>query len=229
VDAARRLIVALDVPERRTALALASALRDEVAMVKVGLEGFTAHGLAFVGDIAALGVPVFLDLKLHDIPRTAAAAARAIASSGARLVTVHASGGPDMIRAVRDVLPQAVDVIAVTVLTSLDRASLGRLGLGGSVAALARRLGRAALESGAQGLVCSSYELTHLASLGGTRVVPGIRPPGAYAGDQKRVATPLQAVRAGATWIVVGRPVTTAADPVAAARAINEQIGGVSG
>lgn len=211
------LIVALDVPERDRILALAAALRDHVAMVKVGLEAFVAHGPKLVEELVATGVDVFLDLKLHDIPRTAAAAAKQASALGARLLTIHAGGGRAMIRAARDAAEEGTKIIAVTMLTSLEDADVAEMGFQSSLGHTAQRLGAMAMESGADGLVCSAVELTALAPLGGLRVVPGVRPPGADAADQRRVATPEHALRLGATWIVMGRPILEARDPVAAA------------
>lgn len=219
----KRLIVALDVPARERAMELARLLAPEVAMVKIGLEGFTAHGPSLVRDLVELGIEVFLDLKVHDIPRTAAAAAREAARLGARLLTVHASGGGEMVRAAKDAAG-GCQIIAVTVLTSMDDRGLTQLGLEGAAKRVALRWGELAVRAGADGLVCSAHELAELSPLGGTRVVPGVRPLGEAAGDQKRVATPGEAVRAGATWIVVGRPILDAADPLAAARAINSEL-----
>lgn len=220
----RRLILALDVPSRDEALGLARELKDDLAMVKVGLESYCAHGPDLVRALRDTGVEVFLDLKLHDIPRTVAAAAREACKAGATLLTVHAAGGPEMIEAARHAAPPETKVIAVTVLTSLNDGILRELGYFEPVEGAARRLGGLALEHGADGLVCSAHELAALLPLGGLRVVPGVRPRGAAVGDQKRVATPAQAVRAGATWIVVGRPILDAEDRHAAARAIVAEI-----
>ena len=218
------IIVALDVPSAAQALELARALKPHVAMVKIGLESFVGHGPALVRDIRACGVDVFLDLKLHDIPRTAAAAAAQLKDLDVRLLTVHASGGPQMVQGVRDALPGRTQVVAVTMLTSLDDAITSQLGYAGNLAATAKQLGQLAIAAGADGLVCSAHELNVLKPLGGLRVVPGVRPAGSAAGDQKRVATPSEAIGSGATWIVVGRPIVGAADPVAAAQAINAEL-----
>ncbi len=227
----RQLIVALDVPERTEVIRLGRLLAPHVAMLKVGLEAFVAFGPDLVRELLAEGAEVFLDLKLHDIPRTAGAAARSLRGLGVRLLTVHVAGGPAMVRAVRDSLPDSTHVIAVTVLTSLDDHEVRRLGFGDSARTMAMTLGELALAEGADGLVSSAHELAVLAHLGGLRVVPGIRPQmlsGASAkpqnDDQRRVATPREAIRAGASWIVVGRPVVAAPDPVAAVRAINDEI-----
>lgn len=219
-----RLIVALDVSDRATALQLTRELRDEVAMVKIGLEGFTAHGPELVRAVRDLGVDVFLDLKVHDIPRTAAAAAREASRLGVRLLTVHAAGGAEMIAAARDALTRPTELVAVTVLTSLDDSMLSCLGVSGSTGEIAERWGEIAIANGADGLVCSAHELERLGHLAGKRVVPGVRPSGSAGDDQRRVATPRTAVRAGATWLVVGRPIVQAPDPLAAARAINAEL-----
>lgn len=218
--ASNPIIVALDVPSAAQALDLARALKPHVGMVKLGLESFVGHGPALVRDIRACGVDVFLDLKLHDIPRTAAAAAAQVKDLDVRLLTVHASGGPQMVQGVRDALPGRTQIIAVTMLTSLDEATVSQLGYAGDLAGTAKHLGTLAMEAGANGLVCSAHELNVLKPLGGLRVVPGVRPAGSAAGDQKRVATPAAALAAGATWIVVGRPIVGAQDPVAAAQAL---------
>jgi orotidine-5'-phosphate decarboxylase len=219
-----RLILALDMPGKDEALGVARRLAGAVGMVKIGLEAFTAHGPDLVRAVRDLGIDVFLDLKIHDIPNTAAGAAREARKLGARLVTVHALGGAEMVRAAVEGSAGETDVIAVTLLTSMNADTLGAVGLGGTVADAALRLGELARGAGAKGLVCSTHELVRLAPLGGTRVVPGVRPAGAGAGDQKRVATPVEAVRPGATWLVVGRPILAATDPLAAATAIVAEI-----
>jgi orotidine-5'-phosphate decarboxylase len=219
-----RLIVALDLADRDRLVNLARQLRGRVGMVKIGLEAFVGFGADFVREIRDLGHEVFLDLKLHDIPNTVAGAARKASALGVRLLTVHAQGGAAMVKAARQEVGPETQIIAVTVLTSLDDAAVAALGAGLSVPKLAARLGQVAREAGADGLVCSAQELATLSGLGGTRVVPGIRPAGASAADQKRVATPAQAVRDGATWIVVGRPILEAPDPAAAAQGIVDEI-----
>ena len=219
-----RLIIALDLPNRADVVAMARQLRGEVGMVKIGLEAFVAHGPDLVREIRDLGLDIFLDLKLHDIPRTAGAAAAQTARLGVRLLTVHAAGGEEMVRAVRQEASPDTQVIAVTVLTSLDDAAVHSLGFPQGTIAFSQRLGEVARQGGADGLVCSAHELAVLATLGGSRVVPGVRPSAGSStppgDDQKRVATPTEAVRAGATWLVVGRPVLQAPNPVDAARAI---------
>lgn len=235
----QRIIVALDIPDRQKSLDLAKSLSGKVGMLKVGLESFVAHGPDFVRELRDLGHAIFLDLKLHDIPRTAAAAAQQTASLGVQLLTIHAMGGAEMVRAVRDAASPNTQIIAVTVLTSFDEASLSAVGFDHGIASTATRLGQLARQAGADGLVCSAHELQALQSFGGVRVVPGVRPmsdtPPAQASalsaarvsantishdDQRRIATPQQAVRDGATWIVVGRPVLQAPDPVHAVASI---------
>ena len=218
-----RLCAALDFPSWREAEAFARRVAAAVGMLKVGLELFTAEGPEAVRAAAALGRPVFLDLKLHDIPSTVEGAARSAARIGAALLTVHASGGPGMVEAAVRGAGPGVRVLAVTVLTSLDEAALSRVGLLGPAEAAAVRLGRLAVEAGAGGLVCSPLEVAAVrASVGPgpLLVVPGVRPPGTATGDQARVATPAEAVRAGADVLVLGRPLRDAPDPAAAAREI---------
>jgi orotidine-5'-phosphate decarboxylase len=223
MDPADRLCAALDFGTWRAAEPFARAVAPVVGMLKVGLELFAAEGPAAVRAAAALGRPVFLDLKLHDIPNTVEGAARSAAASGASLVTVHASGGPRMIEAAVRGAGGGLRVLAVTVLTSLDDEQLARIGLAGPAERAVVRLARLAVEAGAAGLVCSPLEVAAVRAAVGREpllVVPGVRPAGTAAGDQARVASPAEAVRAGADVLVLGRPLRDAADPVAAARAI---------
>jgi orotidine-5'-phosphate decarboxylase len=218
-----RLCAALDFPSWSDAEPFARAVAPEVGMLKVGLELFAAEGPAAVRAAAALGRPVFLDLKLHDIPNTALGAARSAAATGAALLTVHASGGPEMIRAAVRGAGHGVRVLAVTVLTSLDAPALDGIGLAGPAEEAAVRLARLAVGAGAAGIVCSPLEVAAVRAAVGAGpllVVPGVRPPGAAQGDQARVATPRDAVRAGADVLVLGRPLRDALDPAVAARAI---------
>ncbi len=234
-EARRRIAVALDASERGRILELARLVGPEVGVLKVGLEAFCAHGPALVAEVAALA-PVFLDLKLHDIPNTVGGAAAAAARTGASILNVHAGGGREMMRAAGERAREAAaaaglpapKVIAVTVLTSLDAAALGEVGLSGSPREAALRLALLARESGLDGVVCSPGEIEAIRSACGPEfllVVPGIRPAGSDAGDQKRIATPALAARAGADLLVIGRPITGAPDPAAAARAIAVEIG----
>ncbi|MFY3743203.1 orotidine-5'-phosphate decarboxylase [Anaeromyxobacter sp. Red801] len=218
-----RICAALDFPTSAAAEPFARAVAPEVGLLKVGLELFAAEGPAAVRAAAALGRPVFLDLKLHDIPNTVEGAARSAAASGAALLTVHAAGGAEMVRAAVRGAGPGVRVLAVTVLTSLDAAALEAIGLAGPPEAAVVRLARLAVDAGAGGIVCSPHEVAAVRAAVGAGpllVVPGVRPAGAAKGDQARVATPAEAVRAGADVIVVGRPLRDAADPAAAARAI---------
>ncbi|MEO1170685.1 MAG: orotidine-5'-phosphate decarboxylase [Myxococcota bacterium] len=221
----RKIIVALDIPDRDQTLDLARALAGEVAMVKLGLESFVAHGPGLVEEVRGLGVEVFLDLKLHDIPRTVAAAAAQASTLGVQLLTVHATGGVEMIMAASEAAGNT-KILAVTVLTSMDQAAVEAVGFHDGVENSVVRLGTLAINAGADGLVCSARELRALAGIGGLRVVPGVRPAGCDHGDQKRVATPSDAVSAGANYLVIGRPIVQAADPVAAAAEINASIAG---
>jgi orotidine-5'-phosphate decarboxylase len=225
---AERICAALDFPSWREADGFARRIAPHVGILKVGLELFTAEGPAAVRAAAALGRPVFLDLKLHDIPNTVEGAARSAAASGAALLTVHASGGPEMVRAAVRGAEGRLRVLAVTVLTSLDAAALERIGLAGPPEAAVTRLAKLAVEAGAGGLVCSPHEVAAVRGAvgpGPLLVVPGVRPLGAAKGDQARVATPGDSVRAGADVIVVGRPLRDAPDPVAAANAIAAELG----
>jgi len=218
-----RICAALDFGSWEEAAPFARAVAPEVGMLKVGLEIFAAEGPAAVRAAAALGRPVFLDLKLHDIPNTVEGAARSAAASGASLLTVHASGGQRMVGAAVKGVGGKVRILAVTVLTSLDDAQLSRIGLAGPAEAAVVRLARLAVEAGADGLVCSPLEVAAVRAAvgpGPLLVVPGVRPAGADRDDQQRVATPAEAVRAGADVLVLGRPLRDAPDPAAAARAI---------
>jgi orotidine-5'-phosphate decarboxylase len=223
VKPADRICAALDFPAWAGAEPFARAIAPAVGMLKVGLELFVAEGPSVVRAAAALGRPVFLDLKLHDIPNTVEGAARSAAASGASLLTVHAAGGPAMVRAAVKGAEGKLRVLAVTVLTSLDAAALDEIGLAGPPEAAVVRLARLAVGAGAGGLVCSPHEVRAVRAAvgpGPLLVVPGVRPPGAAKGDQARVATPAEAVAAGADVIVVGRPLRDAKDPAAAAREI---------
>jgi orotidine-5'-phosphate decarboxylase len=220
-----KLIVAIDTNIASTAISLARDIAPHCGMVKLGLEYFLAHGIE--GVRAINDRPVFLDLKLHDIPNTVAASVRAIAPARPAMLTLHAAGGAAMIEAARraaDQWPTPPILLAVTVLTSMDQAALNGVGVSGSVMAQVVRLGKMAIDAGADGLVCAASELPALRDVLGPKpvlVVPGIRLPGPRSDDQSRTATPEAAMAAGADWIVVGRPITTAEDPVSAAAAIN--------
>jgi orotidine-5'-phosphate decarboxylase len=222
-----RICAALDFPSWTAAEPFARAVAPAVGMLKVGLEMFAAEGPAAVRAAAALGRPVFLDLKLHDIPNTVEGAARTAARSGAALLTIHASGGPEMVRAAVRGAGPGVRVLAVTVLTSMDAAALAAVGLAGPPLDAVVRLARLAIENGAGGIVCSPLEVAAVRAAvgpGPLLVIPGIRPAGSATGDQSRVATPADAVRAGADVLVVGRPLREGGDPAAAAARIAAEL-----
>jgi orotidine-5'-phosphate decarboxylase len=231
-----RILVALDTPEAGRARSQARLLAGHVGGFKVGIELFTSHGLALVRELGELGHAVFLDLKFHDIPNSVAGAAAAAARAGVSMFTLHALGGSEMIRRAAAAAAEAAHaagkrapcVLAVTVLTSHDDATLERLGLEGPCSRAVLRLVALAREAGAGGIVCSPLEVAAVRAAfpAGLLVVPGIRPAGAAArdDDQSRVATPAEAVRLGADRLVVGRPITEAGDPLAAASAIAEEI-----
>jgi orotidine-5'-phosphate decarboxylase len=229
-EAVARLAVALDTSGRDEIFRLARVLAGRVGTVKVGLEAFTAHGPELVRQVRALGAPVFLDLKLHDIPNTVERAARNAARLGAAMLTVHASGGEAMLRAAVAGAAEAENppaVLAVTVLTSLDDAALDGLGIPGGAAGRVRAWAEIARRAGCGGVVCSPHEAAALRAalgVGFLLVTPGVRPAGAADADQRRVATPRAAVEAGADILVVGRPITGAGDPAAAAEAILAEI-----
>jgi orotidine-5'-phosphate decarboxylase len=234
-DARNRIAVALDFADREDVLSAAKLLRPEVGTFKLGLEAFTSHGPDLVRELVSLGAPVFLDLKLHDIPNTAAGAAAAAARTGASILNVHAAGGRDMMRAAADRAHEAAAVaglpsprvIAVTILTSLDADALREVGFSAAPREAALRLAVLARESGLDGVVCSPEEVAPIRAACGAGfllVVPGVRPAGTAAGDQKRFSTPGAAVQAGADLLVVGRPILAAPDPVAAARSIAAEI-----
>jgi orotidine-5'-phosphate decarboxylase len=214
------IFVAIDTPDLDRALAIAKAVREHAGGVKLGLEFFSAAGPEGVRRIAALGLPLFLDLKLHDIPNTVAKAVAALAPLDPAILTVHATGGHEMLLAAKRAAPPATKVVAVTLLTSLDEADLGDLGIQWSPADQVTRLARLAREAGVDGIVCSGAEVSEARAAwpNGFFVVPGIRPTGADVGDQKRVATPAGALKDGASVLVIGRPITAAADPAVAAR-----------
>jgi orotidine-5'-phosphate decarboxylase len=224
--ARERLIVALDLPTADAALAMAGQLAEECRWFKVGLELFIAAGPAVVEKLAARGHSVFLDLKLHDIPNTVAGAVRTAASLGAKLLTVHAAGGPAMLNAAREAaagIEDAPGLLAVTMLTSMDQLQTEAIGISHSTREQVMLLAKMGLGAGIRGFVCSPQEVAELRALtgpDGVLVTPGIRPAGAERGDQQRIATPTYALEQGASYIVVGRPITLAADPALAAESI---------
>jgi len=226
------IIVALDYPDRKQAEALAAQLDPQLCRVKVGKELFTRVGPDMVKALVARGFDVFLDLKFHDIPNTVAAAVSSAAELGVWMVNVHASGGPKMMAAARAALqPLGKDaplLIAVTVLTSMDDKELATTGVADKPEQQVMRLARLAKDSGMDGVVCSAWETRALrAALGDdfALVTPGIRPANAVADDQSRIATPAAALNDGSHYLVIGRPITRSADPLAALRAIAAEIG----
>lgn len=226
------IAVALDLPDLASATEVAAQVNDSVAFLKVGLETYLRDGAAGVGAIrqaAGPNVELFLDLKLHDIPNTVAGAARSVAALNPSLLTVHASGGPAMIEAAVNALP-GTSITAVTILTSLTAPDLAAIGIEGDPLSAVVRLAKLAVDAGATALVCSPLEVAAVRSAVGPDVrlvIPGIRPAGGDLGDQQRVATPAQALADGADLLVIGRPITAAPDPGAAARAIAATISGV--
>ena len=226
-----RLILALDVETKDEALALARPLAGNLAWVKLGLQLFTRHGPGIVDEFHALGFKVFLDLKFHDIPNTVASAIKSLRGRPCSLLTIHTAGGPEMIaratEAARDTLPDC-QVLGVTVLTSMDQTQLAAIGVQRSTEEQVRLLARLGTQAGLNGLVCSPLELSILRTelgAGPTLVTPGIRYPSAKADDQSRIMTPAQAAAAGASFIVVGRPILKAADPFAETLKIRREIG----
>jgi orotidine-5'-phosphate decarboxylase len=218
----------LDAPDLATATSWAKAVAPHVQTLKVGLELYLRYGPQAVQDLAFDGATLFLDLKLHDIPNTVAGAARSVAGLEPAYLTVHASGGRDMIRAAVEAAPE-VAITAVTVLTSLSGPALSEIGLAGAPEEAARRLAVLAVDAGARALVCSPQEVAAIRADVGpdvTLITPGVRPVGAGVGDQARVATPEQALADGADLLVIGRPITGADDPGAAAAAIATSLAG---
>ena len=231
-EARRRLIVALDVSGADAAKELVNRLEGSCQWFKVGLELFAAAGPGIVEELVKRGHSVFLDLKFHDIPNTVAGAVRSAAMLGVRMMTLHALGGPAMLataRAEAEKTANPPELLAVTVLTSMDAEQLNAVGVAASPAVAAERLARLGLQAGIRGFVCSPQEAATLRSITGPEgvlVVPGIRPAGAALGDQKRVATPAETLRQGASYLVVGRPITQAANPAEAARLILGEMAG---
>ncbi|HAA92775.1 MAG TPA: orotidine-5'-phosphate decarboxylase [Rhodospirillaceae bacterium] len=229
------IFVALDTQDLTAATDLAKKLSGSVGGIKLGLEFFSANGPDGVREIAKTGVPVFLDLKFHDIPNTVAGAVRAAMSVGPSILNVHAAGGEAMMKAAAEALDEATTatdcerplLIAVTVLTSLDQSDLVTVGQSGTPEEQVVRLARLTQASGLDGVVCSPREIGAIRDACGADfklIVPGIRPEGSDTGDQKRTLTPKQAIDAGADYLVIGRPITAASDPAVAAKAIAASI-----
>ena len=225
-----KIIVALDYPNSTAALELVNRLDPSLCRLKVGKELFTSAGPQFTAWLAHQGYGVFLDLKFHDIPNTVAKACEAASNLGVWMLNVHASGGSAMMRAARDAVDKAATpplLIAVTVLTSLDQAALNEIGYTGDLPATVLRLAKLAQTNGLDGVVCSAQEASMLRKelgAGFNLVTPGIRPADAAADDQSRVVTPVAAINNGASYLVVGRPITQAADPLAVLQRMNNEI-----
>jgi orotidine-5'-phosphate decarboxylase len=216
------VFVAIDTPDPDRAKAMAGRVKTHVGGLKLGLEYFSANGPAGVREMAEFGLPVFLDMKLHDIPNTVAKAVQALNPLDLSILTIHAAGGRAMMEDAKAAASSGTKVIAVTVLTSLDEEDLAATGIAGKPSAQVARLAALAREAGLDGVVCSGGEVAAARKLWpeGFLVVPGVRPADSQAGDQKRVMTPRKALDAGASILVIGRPITQAQDPDQAARAI---------
>lgn len=232
--AERPIIVALDYPDAPSARAFVARVRPEACRLKVGKELFVAAGPGFVSEMVEQGFSVFLDLKFHDIPNTVAQACKAAARLGVWMMNVHASGGPRMLAAAREALETGAGerplLIAVTVLTSMGEEELLAIGVQSALEDQVVRLARLTQEASLDGVVCSAREAPRLRRELGrdfALVTPGIRPAGAEAGDQTRILTPGQALAAGADYLVIGRPITQAADPLAALESITSEIANV--
>ena len=233
LDPRDRLIVALDLPSAAGARQVVQTLGETVTTYKVGKQLFTAEGPGIVRDLVSSGRKVFLDLKFHDIPNTVAGAVRSAAELGVSMLTVHAAGGSKMLKAAVDAAAQSAAkpmILAVTVLTSLSDSDLHEIGISGSVLAQVLRLGALARSAGCDGLVASAHEARELRREMGDGfeiITPGVRPAGAAAGDQARVLTPAEAIQAGATRLVVGRPIVEAKNPQEAADGILDEINAI--
>lgn len=230
------IICALDTAEKSRALELANQLNGHVGAIKLGLEFFTANGVEGINAVAATGIPVFLDLKFHDIPNTVAGAIHsAISTMNVFMITIHASGGKAMMKAAMDAAEETSWqkgkkrplIVGVTALTSLDKQDLHDIGIITPITDHVLRLAQLARDAGLDGVVCAPYEIQEVRKQCGSNfkiVVPGIRPEGSENGDQKRVTTPVEAINSGADYIVIGRPITTAENPAEAAKAIQTSI-----
>ena len=218
----KSIFVAIDTPDMDRARALATAVAPLAGGLKLGLDFFTHNGRAGVTELARSGLPVFVDLKFHDIPNTVAGAIHALGDLNPAILTVHAAGGRAMMEDAKAAAPLGTTVVAVTVLTSLDPDDVSSIGVAGEPAAQVDRLADLARAAGLDGIVCSGQEVAAARARwkNGFFVVPGIRPADSIVGDQKRVMTPRAALDAGASILVIGRPVTAAPDPAAALRAI---------
>jgi orotidine-5'-phosphate decarboxylase len=231
-DTANPIFVALDVPTRDAALKLAELVRPHVGGFKVGLEFISAEGPDGIRAIVALGLPVFADVKFHDIPNTVAGAVKALAPSGATMINLHTSGGTAMMEAAAAAaagFSPRPKILGVTVLTSLEQSDLAGMGISGTPLDQVVRLARLAQKSGLDGIICSPREISAVRDACGADfliVTPGVRPAGTALDDQRRVTTPVRALQAGADYLVIGRPITAASDPAEAAREIAADLSG---
>jgi orotidine-5'-phosphate decarboxylase len=224
---AEKIIVALDVATSKEALRLSSLLADDVGLFKIGLQIYTAEGPALIRSISSLGPKVFLDLKLHDIPNTVAKAVESAGKLGVRMLTIHLSGGSEMIRAAVSARSNDLLLLGVTVLTSSTDETLAETGIAEKTSDQVLRLARLGVANGIDGLVASPHEARMLRAEFGDKikiVTPGIRPAGSDPGDQKRFATPREAIDAGADYLVIGRPITGASDPKSVAQHVAEDL-----
>jgi orotidine-5'-phosphate decarboxylase len=227
VDAADKIIVALDVATKEKALELVQELRDQISFFKIGLQLYTAEGPEIIRAVLATGSKVWLDLKLHDIPNTVAGAVKSASHLGVHMLTIHLSGGSEMIRAATDARANDVVILGVTVLTSATEQTLREIGIADKVADQVLRLAELGVEAGIDGLVASPHEIKTLRSEFGGKIkiaVQGIRPPWAEPGDQKRFMTPRDALKAGADYIGIGRPITAQQNPREAVERILEEL-----
>ena len=223
-----RIIVALDFPSAESALPLVKKLHPDLCRLKVGKELFTAAGPRLIEKLTHQGFEVFLDLKFHDIPDTVASACKAAASLGVWMINVHALGGRKMLAAAREAIPHdSTKLIAVTLLTSMDQNDIADIGLQGEPEQIVARLAKLTKDCGLDGVVCSALEAVNLRQQFGADfclVTPGIRPADSQANDQKRITTPQQAIRNGASYLVIGRPITRARDPFLMCQQLNLEI-----
>jgi len=225
VPARERVIVALDVPDLKSLESFLDRLEGQPAFYKVGLELYVAEGARAIEAVRKRGGRLFLDLKLHDIPETVARAVESAVRVGAELLTIHTSGGQEMMRRAVEAAAGRTTILGVTVLTSLNDGDLAADGIGGSLAEAVLRRARVAAAAGVPGIVCSPQEVAQVKAASGLlTVVPGVRPAGAAAGDQKRVATPASTIAAGADYLVIGRPVRDAPKPAEAFAAVVHEV-----
>ena len=222
-----KIIVALDVATKKEALVLVDQLRGQISFFKIGLQLYTAEGPEIVRAVRGSGGKVFLDLKLHDIPNTVACAVESASQLDVQMLTIHLSGGLQMVRAATDARKGMMSILGVTVLTSANEELLRQLGISDDVNRHVSRLAKIGVENGVDGLVASAHEIKALREQFGSKikiVVPGIRPSWSDAGDQKRVMTPREAIESGADYLVIGRPITAHANPVEAVKKILEEL-----